>query len=930
VVSFGWRYDFNERGMEPTDPPPPWLDAVRARAAAFAGVEREALEHVLLTEYAPGAPIGWHRDRPEFDKVVGVSLGSPCTFRMRRKQGAKWERYSLSPSRGRSTCWTGRRGASGSTASRRWSSCVTRSPSAPCGVEAGGAFSPASGGELQDRLMLRAPVLLLPIALAALAGAAEAQPQRTPDSPSRASAQRARLTPAELKEIEDQLARGGVDSDAAMYARSVGVSLTEAKRRMAIQARDDVRPRSEPGPRPPPPPDSVGRISALLEGKESATFAGMWWQHEPEYRMVVAFTRDAAATLAKYTRDPIYKAVTRPGPTQAELRATQERLFRDLGRYGVQVVSASADIRDATVEIEVVSDLAPARAAAARGELQIPAYVRFREPPPIPRAAPPLPPAAQNPVKGFPRSTFRSGGPQLAILRVGKAVLEDGCLRLVGAPGRRNRVIVWPNEAALDLVSEPGAIRVFDRMSGQSMRIGETMVLGGNSADLEGEKDVQDASPACPGPYTRLSGFGPYAEVEQGSLEREAQELAAREKIALAAARDRIRADKAREVRLRALGEQLLQTAPETFADISVWNGRATLGFTRDPVAELRRLVPADLQPFVKAELRPAPLARLRADEARINAEFEAAGPRGGAAIEAHNGRIAVSTEDVPALSRAVLGGKVRLPADSILVTSGQAGSGEYSEARMEAAHRRLEAAPDFAAVRAQVEATRLPAIHVGQREGGPEGTPSRRQSLDLARFMVAYGFTAEKIRKLKAHGVDPVRALVLRNGADTIEGRAIISEEVVVAEAVDADPRAAALRDGGRSTVRFWVVEPLKGRLRAGEVATVRLGSGFAEDGGYGQATGEPVLLPGLPTSLKIGGRYLLFLSSSLYANQAMHVGGRPMSPGSERWFVPTREISTVEGERIGATYSEPALSDLVDLRRRLKPIAAAFEAAR
>jgi len=95
VVSFGWRYDFNERGMEPTDPPPPWLDAVRARAAAFAGVEREALEHVLLTEYAPGAPIGWHRDRPEFDKVVGVSLGSPCTFRMRRKQGAKWERYSF-------------------------------------------------------------------------------------------------------------------------------------------------------------------------------------------------------------------------------------------------------------------------------------------------------------------------------------------------------------------------------------------------------------------------------------------------------------------------------------------------------------------------------------------------------------------------------------------------------------------------------------------------------------------------------------------------------------------------------------------------------------------------------------------------------------------------------------------------------------------
>ena len=29
------------------------------------------------------------------EEVVGVSLGSPCTFRMRRKRGSKWERYSF-------------------------------------------------------------------------------------------------------------------------------------------------------------------------------------------------------------------------------------------------------------------------------------------------------------------------------------------------------------------------------------------------------------------------------------------------------------------------------------------------------------------------------------------------------------------------------------------------------------------------------------------------------------------------------------------------------------------------------------------------------------------------------------------------------------------------------------------------------------------
>jgi len=49
----------------------------------------------LLTEYKPGASIGWHKDRAVFDDVVGVSLLSPCNFRFRRKNGETWERRSL-------------------------------------------------------------------------------------------------------------------------------------------------------------------------------------------------------------------------------------------------------------------------------------------------------------------------------------------------------------------------------------------------------------------------------------------------------------------------------------------------------------------------------------------------------------------------------------------------------------------------------------------------------------------------------------------------------------------------------------------------------------------------------------------------------------------------------------------------------------------
>ena len=51
---------------------------------------------MLVTEYAPGAGIGWHRDKVVFGEVVGVSLLSPCLFRQRRKVGErKWERANL-------------------------------------------------------------------------------------------------------------------------------------------------------------------------------------------------------------------------------------------------------------------------------------------------------------------------------------------------------------------------------------------------------------------------------------------------------------------------------------------------------------------------------------------------------------------------------------------------------------------------------------------------------------------------------------------------------------------------------------------------------------------------------------------------------------------------------------------------------------------
>ena len=95
VVSFGWRYDFNGGGLQKTDEFPRFLVPIRDAAAEAFGLEGSSLEQALLIEYGPGASIGWHKDRPVFGDVIGVSLLSPCTFRFRKKTVPKWERRSL-------------------------------------------------------------------------------------------------------------------------------------------------------------------------------------------------------------------------------------------------------------------------------------------------------------------------------------------------------------------------------------------------------------------------------------------------------------------------------------------------------------------------------------------------------------------------------------------------------------------------------------------------------------------------------------------------------------------------------------------------------------------------------------------------------------------------------------------------------------------
>jgi len=85
VFAYGSRFDFDENRLRPSAvgalPPP--LQALRERLAAWVGIAAQDFIHVMVAEYPRGAPLGWHRDAPDYELIAGVSLGSPARLRLR-------------------------------------------------------------------------------------------------------------------------------------------------------------------------------------------------------------------------------------------------------------------------------------------------------------------------------------------------------------------------------------------------------------------------------------------------------------------------------------------------------------------------------------------------------------------------------------------------------------------------------------------------------------------------------------------------------------------------------------------------------------------------------------------------------------------------------------------------------------------------------
>ena len=142
-----------------------------------------------------------------------------------------------------------------------------------------------------------------------------------------------------------------IEQDAQSYAEHYGVSLEEAVNRLVLQG-------------------AIGELGAEIESKEADTLAGIWIQHEPEYRVVVAFTRDGEATIDKYVQDGPLAEIVEVRTAAATLRYLEHaqmeagRIVADLGFP----ISSGIDVEGNRVELYVTDRAALEEALREIGE----------------------------------------------------------------------------------------------------------------------------------------------------------------------------------------------------------------------------------------------------------------------------------------------------------------------------------------------------------------------------------------------------------------------------------------------------------------------------------------------------------------------------------------------------------------------------------
>ncbi len=148
--------------------------------------------------------------------------------------------------------------------------------------------------------------------------------------------------------------------EVAVYAEHYGITVDEALRRFEIQ-------------------DAFAGLDTELGIKEPETFAGLYIQHEPEFRIVALFTREGEETMEPYIPEGLgeYVEVRTVVVSYLELQKAQNEISFVLKSLGIPSDSY-IDIKENNVKFNV-TNLAPVHEAVSDGSLTVPDYVVFIE-----------------------------------------------------------------------------------------------------------------------------------------------------------------------------------------------------------------------------------------------------------------------------------------------------------------------------------------------------------------------------------------------------------------------------------------------------------------------------------------------------------------------------------------------------------------------
>ncbi len=277
------------------------------------------------------------------------------------------------------------------------------------------------------------------------------------------------------------------ETGASEYAKDMGVSLQEAIRRLSLS-------------------HHAGDLRGKLEANESETLGGSWIQHEPEFRIVVLFTRDGEETIRPYIEGGPLEGLVDVFPadvTLAQLRTTQEEMIRLMRRAGLPA-NVGIDEWGNRVLLTVL-DRKRLESELRQARVQLPQHVEIAEVPSAASSGGATVPMPTAPIAFPTREPDLPWAVHAGVAFSGKLIERDGCLRVVSSAKDKGEVIIWPH--GLKPVLRGDRIVVVDGDGQVVARVGNHVDLGGKGFSIAQLPKAKRAGAfaRCPRPYFTVS-----------------------------------------------------------------------------------------------------------------------------------------------------------------------------------------------------------------------------------------------------------------------------------------------------------------------------------------------------------------------------------------------------------------------------------------